>query len=609
MYPDMFDYQAYLKTLPTDPGVYQMYNAQDEIIYVGKARNLKNRVSSYFRQTDILPKTRALVQQIAKIEIIVTHSDSEALILESNLIKKYRPRYNVLFRDDKSYPYLCLSAHADYPSLTFYRGRKKEKGQFFGPYPSSIAVRESLNLMQKLFKLRQCQDSFFRNRNRPCLQYQIKRCTAPCVGYVTPKQYGEDVAHALLFLQGKNEQIIDDLVNNMNEAAATLNYELAAHYRDQIASIRHVQEKQYVAADGENVDVIAVTSLHGASVVQVLSFREGRLLGNKAYFPKTPPDTTEDEILIAFLPQYYLNPQVGRTVPKQVLINRELEEQYLLEQSLTTYANYKVSLANKVRGQRARWLQLAEQNAKLAIAGHLAEKTTIYGRLEALQEILQLDSLPERIECFDISHTSGEATIGACVVYTMQGPLKSDYRRFSIEGVTPGDDYAAMYQALLRRYKRLKTEEGKLPDVVLIDGGKGQLLQAEKVFEELQIAGVMLIGVAKGTTRKPGLETLFIAGQTKALQLSPDAIALHLIQEIRDEAHRFAIIGHRAKRAKKHTTSMLEAIPGIGAKRRRALIQHFGGWQGVKNAGKEEIARVSGISRAMADKIYEALRD
>ena len=605
----MFDYQAYLKTLPTDPGVYQMYNAQDEIIYVGKARNLKNRVSSYFRQTDILPKTRALVQQIAKIEIIVTHSDSEALILESNLIKKYRPRYNVLFRDDKSYPYLCLSAHADYPSLTFYRGRKKEKGQFFGPYPSSIAVRESLNLMQKLFKLRQCQDSFFRNRNRPCLQYQIKRCTAPCVGYVTPKQYGEDVAHALLFLQGKNEQIIDDLVNNMNEAAATLNYELAAHYRDQIASIRHVQEKQYVAADGENVDVIAVTSLHGASVVQVLSFREGRLLGNKAYFPKTPPDTTEDEILIAFLPQYYLNPQVGRTVPKQVLINRELEEQYLLEQSLTTYANYKVSLANKVRGQRARWLQLAEQNAKLDIAGHLAEKTTIYGRLEALQEILQLDSLPERIECFDISHTSGEATIGACVVYTMQGPLKSDYRRFSIEGVTPGDDYAAMYQALLRRYKRLKTEEGKLPDVVLIDGGKGQLLQAEKVFEELQIAGVMLIGVAKGTTRKPGLETLFIAGQTKALQLSPDAIALHLIQEIRDEAHRFAIIGHRAKRAKKHTTSMLEAIPGIGAKRRRALIQHFGGWQGVKNAGKEEIARVSGISRAMADKIYEALRD
>lgn len=609
MYPNMFDYQAYLKTLPTDPGVYQMYSAQDEIIYVGKARNLKNRVSSYFRQTDILPKTRALVQQITKIEIIVTHSDSEALILESNLIKKYRPRYNVLFRDDKSYPYLCLSSHADYPSLTFYRGRKKEKGQFFGPYPSSIAVRESLNLMQKLFKLRQCQDSFFRNRNRPCLQYQIKRCTAPCVGYVTPKQYGEDVAHALLFLQGKNEQIIDDLVNNMNEAATTLNYELAAHYRDQIASIRHVQEKQYVAADGENVDVIAVTSLHGANVVQVLSFREGRLLGNKAYFPKTPPDTTEDEILVAFLPQYYLNPQVGRIVPKQVLINRELEEQGLLEQSLTSYANYKVSLASKVRGQRARWLQLAEQNANLAIAGHLAEKTTIYGRLEALQEVLQLDNLPERIECFDISHTSGEATIGACVVYTTQGPLKSDYRRFSIEGVTPGDDYAAMYQALLRRYKKLKTEEAKLPDVVLIDGGKGQLLQAEKVFEELQIVGVMLIGVAKGTTRKPGLETLFIAGQTKALQLSPDAIALHLIQEIRDEAHRFAIIGHRAKRAKKHTTSMLETIPGIGAKRRRALIQHFGGWQGVKNASKEEIARVSGISRAMAGKIYEALRD
>ncbi|MDF2867708.1 MAG: uvrC [Gammaproteobacteria bacterium] len=605
----MFDYHAYLKTVPTDPGVYQMYNTQEEIIYIGKARNLKNRVSSYFRQTDIMPKTRALVQQIAKIETIVTHSDSEALILESNLIKKYRPRYNVLFRDDKSYPYLCLSQHTDYPSLTFYRGRKKEKGQFFGPYPSSIAVRETLNLMQKLFKLRQCQDSFFRNRNRPCLQYQIKRCTAPCVDYITPQQYQEDVRHALLFLQGKNEQIIDDLVNNMNAAATALNYELAAHYRDQIASIRHVQEKQYVTADGENVDVIAVSSLHGSSVVQVLAFREGRLLGNKAYFPKTPPDTTEEEILGAFLPQYYLNPNIGRLVPKQVLINHDLQEQALLEQSLSAYANYKVNLASKVRGQRARWLQLAEQNAKLAIAAHLAEKTTVYGRLEALQEILQLDSLPERIECFDISHTSGEATIGACVVYTTQGPLKSDYRRFNIEGVAPGDDYAAMYQALLRRYKRLKTEDSKLPEVVLIDGGKGQLQQAEKVFEELQIAGVMLIGVAKGTTRKPGLETLFIAGQATALQLSPDSMALHLIQEIRDEAHRFAIIGHRAKRAKKHTASMLETIPGVGAKRRRSLIQHFGGWQGVKNASKEEIARVEGISRAMADKIYEALRD
>jgi excinuclease ABC subunit C len=609
IYFSMFDYQAYLKTVPTDPGVYQMYNAQDEIIYVGKARNLKNRVSSYFRQTDIVPKTRVLVQQITKIETIVTHSDSEALILESTLIKKYRPRYNVLFRDDKSYPYICLSSHPDFPSLTFYRGRKKEKGQFFGPYPSSMAVRETLNLMQKLFKLRQCQDSFYNNRTRPCLQYQIKRCTAPCVDYVTPAQYQADVKHALLFLQGKNEQIIDDLVARMNEAATALDYELAAHYRDQIASIRHVQEKQYVVADGENVDVIAACSQHGAMVVQVLSYREGRLLGNKAYFPKIPPDTTEQEVLIAFLPQYYLNQKVGRAIPKQVIVNQVLEEQNLFEKSLSDYANYKVSLAYNVRGPRARWLQLAEQNAKLALAAHLVEKTTVYGRLEALQEALQLDSLPERIECFDISHTSGEATIGSCVVYTTQGSLKSDYRRFSIEGITPGDDYAAMHQALLRRYKRLKIEEAKLPDVVLIDGGKGQLQQAEKVFEDLQIVGVVLVGVAKGTTRKPGLETLFIAGQAKSLQLSADSIALHLIQEIRDEAHRFAIIGHRAKRAKKHTTSMLETIPGVGAKRRRALIQHFGGWQGVKNASKEEIARVSGISRAIADKIYEALHD
>lgn len=603
----MFDFVVYLKTVTTDPGVYQMYNAQGEIIYVGKARNLKNRLTSYFRQGDVAPKTRVLVQQIAKIETIATHSDSEALILESNLIKKYRPRYNVLFRDDKSFPYIYISDDKDYPSLTFYRGRKRGKGRFFGPYPSSLAVRETLNLMQKLFKLRHCQDGFFRNRTRPCLQYQIKRCTAPCVAYISPEQYQESVRHALLFLQGKNEQIIDDLIHNMNEAAKDLHYELAAQYRDQIASIRHIQEKQYVAGDEKEVDVIAAVSLHGAIVVQVLSFREGRLLGNKAYFPKVPADTTEEEVLTAFLSQYYLDSKVGRVVPKKIIINKTIEEQVLLQESLSGYANYKVSLTSKVRGERARWLQLAEQNAKLAIAAHLAEKTTIYGRLETLQEVLQLDSLPERIECFDISHTSGEATIGACVVYTLQGPLKSDYRRFNIEGMTPGDDYAAMYQALLKRYKKLKTDEAKLPDIVLIDGGKGQLQQAEKVFEELQIAGVVLVGVAKGTTRKPGLETLFIAGQTNPLQLNSDSIALHLIQEIRDEAHRFAIMGHRAKRAKKHTTSQLETIPGVGAKRRRALIQHFGGWQGVKNASKEELARVAGISHSMAEKIYEAL--
>lgn len=602
----MFDYQAYLKTIPTDPGVYQMYNAEGEIIYVGKARNLKNRVSSYFRQQDIAPKTRALVQQIANIETIVTQSDNEALILESNLIKKHRPRYNVLFRDDKSFPYIHVSDD-EYPSLMFYRGRKKGKGHFFGPYPSSLAVRESLNLMQKLFKLRQCQNTFFRNRTRPCLQYQIKRCTAPCVGYITPEQYQESVNHALLFLQGKNEQVIEALVQKMNEAAKALNYEQAGQYRDQIASIRHVQEKQYVAADGENADVIASANVHGAIVVQVLSFREGRLLGNKAYFPKVPPDTTEEEVLVAFIPQYYLNPTVGRLVPKQVIVNQTLEDKTWMEQSLSDYAGYKVSLASNVRGPRARWLQMAEQNAKLALAAHLAEKTTVYGRLEAVQEAFQLESLPERIECFDISHTSGEATIGACVVYTLQGALKSDYRRFNIEGVTPGDDYAAMHQALLRRYKRLKMEEARLPDIVLIDGGKGQLQQAEKVFEDLQITGVLLVGVAKGTTRKPGLETLFIAGQTIPLHLKPDSMALHLIQEIRDEAHRYAIMGHRAKRAKQHNTSMLETIPGIGAKRRRALIQHFAGWQGVKNASKEELAKVEGISRAMAEKIYEAL--
>jgi excinuclease ABC subunit C len=602
----MFDFKTYLKTVPVDPGVYQMFNAQDEIIYVGKARNLKNRVSSYFRKQDTAPKTRALVRQINKIEIIVTQSDSEALILESNLIKKYRPRYNVLFRDDKSYPYIYLSEHRDFPSLQYYRGRKRTKGEFYGPYPSSLAVREALNLMQKLFKLRQCQDSFFRNRTRPCLQYQIKRCTAPCVNYINPEQYQADVQHARLFLQGKNKEIIDQLVAKMNVSAQEHDYERAALYRDQITSIRHVQEKQYVAGDEQNVDVIACICLHGMVVVQILSYREGRLQGNKAYFPKVPADTLQEEVLTAFLPQYYLNPAVGRLVPKEVIVNRSLVERDWLERSLSEYAAHKVSLAMKVRGPRARWVEMAEQNARLALSAHLAEKTTIYSRLESLQEALKLNSLPERIECFDISHTSGEATIGACVVYSSQGPLKSDYRRFNIEGVNPGDDYGAMRQALLRRYKRLKTEEAKMPDVVLIDGGKGQLQQAKDVFEELQIAGVLLVGVAKGTTRKPGLETLIFEDHT-TLHLKSDSLALHLIQEIRDEAHRYAIIGHRAKRAKTHSGSLLETIPGIGAKRRRALIQHFGGWQGLKNASREEIAKVEGISRAMAEKIYEAV--
>jgi len=601
----MFDYQAYLKTVPTDPGVYQMFNAEEEVIYVGKARNLKNRLSSYFRQQDQLPKTRALVRQIAKIETVVTQSDNEALILESNLIKKYRPRYNVLFRDDKSYPYIHLSDDK-FPSLMFYRGRKKGKGHFFGPYPSSLAVRETLNLMQKLFKLRQCQNSFFRNRTRPCLQYQIKRCTAPCVDYISPAKYREDVDHALLFLQGKNEQVLSALVQKMQAAANELNYELAGQYRDQIASIRHIQERQYVTGNEQNIDVIASVCLHGMVAVQILLFREGRLQGNKAYFPKVPADTTEEDVLAAFLPQYYLNPEVGRLVPKQVLLNRQLEEHDWLERSLSEYAGYKVNLAMRVRGQRARWVEMAQQNARLALNAHLAQKTTIYTRLEALQEALNLNSLPERIECFDISHTGGNSTIGACVVYSTQGPLKSDYRRFNIENVTPGDDYAAMRQALLRRYKRLKIEEAKMPDVVLIDGGKGQLKQAKDVFEELQIAGVMLVGVAKGTTRKPGLETLLIADDDRTLYLNPDSLALHLIQEVRDEAHRYAIIGHRAKRAKKQTSSLLDEIPGIGPKRRRNLIQHFGGWQGLKNASKEEIARVEGISQALAEKIYEA---
>jgi excinuclease ABC subunit C len=601
---DSFDYKAFLKTLTTRPGVYRMLDAEGTVIYVGKAKNLKRRVSSYFSRHDSSPKTRSMVSRIRNIEIAVTNTENEALLLENNLIKALRPRYNILLRDDKSYPYIYLSDD-EFPRLSLHRGRRSKKGRYFGPYPSAAAVRESLNLLQKLFPVRQCEESFYRNRQRPCLQYQIKRCSGPCVELIDRESYREDVRHAVMFLEGKDNAIIDELVRKMEAASAALDFERAARYRDQIANLRRVQEKQFVMGGGGDLDVIAVALKDGVGCVQVFFIRNGRNLGNKSYFPQHTAEADSAEILAAFISQYYLGGS-EHPIPGEILISEHLPEQALLEQVLSEQAERKVSLSDRLRGDRARWLQLARTNAEQALSSHLATRQNIINRFEALREALGLDELPQRIECFDISHTMGEATVASCVVFDTNGAVKSDYRRFNIEGITPGDDYAAMEQALTRRFKRLKEGEGKYPDILLIDGGKGQLRQAEKVLEELQVIGVILIGVAKGPTRKPGLEQLILSGHSTPIILPPDSPALHLIQQVRDEAHRFAITGHRQRRAKARRTSSLEGIPGLGPKRRQQLLRQFGGLQEVARAGVEDLMVIKGISRKLAQSIYDA---
>ncbi len=597
-----FDPKAFVKTLTSRPGVYRMLNAAGDVIYVGKARNLSKRVGSYFARTVTSPKTRALVAHIAAIDVTVTRTEGEALLLENNLIKELKPRYNILLRDDKSYPHIFLSADR-FPRITFHRGAKRAKGRYFGPFPNSGAVRETLNTLQKLFRVRQCEESFFKNRSRPCLQYQIKRCSAPCVEMVSAEEYARDVNHAVLFLEGKNRQVIDELVKRMEAASAALEFEAAARYRDQIASLRRIQEKQYVTGGGGgDVDVIASAVRNGVGCVQVFYIRAGRNLGNKTFFPKHTEGAGEADLLGAFLPQYYL----GRYVPQEILVNHPLDGQELIETVLGEQAGRRVTIAHKVRAERARWVAMAQTNVEDALARQLLNKAGMRQRYEALQEALRLDDLPQRLECFDISHTMGEATVASCVVFDAEGPLKSDYRRFNIEGITPGDDYAAMSQALNRRYTKLKKGEGKLPDILFIDGGKGQIGAAAAVLEELQVTGVLMVGIAKGPDRKPGLETLFLSPSGEAIILPADSPALHLIQQIRDEAHRFAITGHRQRRAKARSKSPLEGIAGVGAKRRRDLLNQFGGWQEVTRAGVDDLARVKGISRALAQRIYDA---
>ena len=596
----LFDHKKFLSTLTHRPGVYRMIGAEGQVLYVGKAKDLAKRVSSYFTRASN-KRIALMVSQIANIEITVTHTEAEALILENNLIKTHKPRYNVLLRDDKSYPYIFLSAD-EFPRLGFHRGARSHKGRYFGPYPSSGAVRETLKLLQKLFPVRQCEDSYYANRSRPCLQYQIERCTAPCVGFVTPERYAQDVRDIELFLDGRASDVVDRWVDKMEKAAESLEYEEAAKLRDQIAALKTVQEKQYVSGERGDLDIVAVAAKQGVACIQLFLVRHGHNLGNKTLYPRTGEGANESELISAFIAQHYLD----KAVPAEILVNVEPEDRDVLQESLTTQSGRKVRITNSPRGDRARWLRMAQTNAKMAVEARLATSAASGQRMEALQTALELDELPRRMECFDISHTGGSQTVASCVVFQDGAPLNSDYRRFNIKGVTPGDDYAAMQQALQRRYKRLLTGEGQMPDILLIDGGKGQLSAAREILSDVGVADLMLLGVAKGADRRPGLESLFLLGRDEALILPSNSPALHLVQHIRDEAHRFAITGHRQRRAKAKRTSPLEEIPGIGAKRRQRLLKHFGGLQGLARAGSEDIAKVEGISAKLAQDVYVA---
>ncbi|WP_105168661.1 excinuclease ABC subunit UvrC [Pseudoalteromonas sp. T1lg23B] len=603
----VFDHKAFLKTLSTEPGVYRMYDDEHQVIYVGKAKNLKKRVSSYFRANIPDSKTRVLVSNICNIEVTLTNTETEALLLENNLIKKYQPRYNILLRDDKSYPYIFLSGHK-HPRLAFHRGARKYKGEYFGPFPSSAAVSESLRLMQKIFPVRQCEDVYYRARSRPCLQYQLKRCSAPCVGKVSDEDYFDQVDLVRQFLNGKSQQVIAKLVARMETASMALNFELAAKYRDQIALLRQMQEQQSIAGNFAEMDVIGFVQQNGLCAIHMLMIREHKVLGTKTYFPKVPKDSLQDEILTSFIGQYYLSGGTHSRIAKEIILPFALQEQEELACALSEVAQRKVIFRAQVRSERAQYLALANKNALNSITVKQSAQDSINKRYALLKEALQMSDI-QRMECFDISHTMGENTVASCVVFDAQGPNNKEYRRYNVTGVTPGDDYAAMDFALNKRYGKLQ-DETKVPDVIFIDGGKGQLGRAEAFFADWSLDKLpLLVGVAKGTSRKPGLETLLIDGGRRTVNLDSDSPALHLIQHIRDESHRFAIAGHRNKRQKQRTQSVLEEIEGVGLKRRQALLKYLGGMQGVKSASIHQLKQVPGISPKTAEKIFNHLHD
>jgi excinuclease ABC subunit C len=598
-----FDAKVFVDSLPGRPGVYRMLDADGQILYAGKARNLKSRVASYFQASNVQPKVQALIAKTVNMEVTITNSDTEALLLEYNLIKKHRPRFNVVLRDDKSFPYLHLDTKHEFPRLNFYRGSRKEPGKYFGPYPSAGAVRETLQQLQKLFRIRNCDDAYFANRSRPCLQYQIQRCTAPCVGLVSKEHYARDVGAAIKVLEGRNDEVSEDLGQRMEAAAGRLDFEEAAQLRDQLAKLKVIQAQQIVTAGADHdADVIAIAAVNGEYCVALMFVRAGRSLGSTTFFPKAP-FAELPEVLAAFVMQYYLE----RDAPAEIIVEQEFDEMQLLESTLAERSSHKVRICSSVRGIRARWLEMTRNNAEQALTMRRLARAGIESSLEDLREAFDLEEAPNRLECFDISHTAGTDTVASCVVFGMEGPLKSEYRRFNISGIQPGDDYAAMYQALTRRYKRIRDGEIAKPDVLLIDGGKGQLAEAAKVLGELGVEGITLMGVAKGVDRRAGQEQLFLLGQDTPTILPPDSRALHLIQRVRDEAHRFAIAGHRRKRAKRHSQSILETIPGLGPVKRRELLKQFGGLQGILRAGIDDFIQIRGLGRELAQVIYEHL--
>jgi len=633
-----FDHKTFLKQLTQRPGIYQMFGENGDVLYVGKAKNLRKRVSSYFRRTGLAPKTQALVRRIANIDVTVTQTEIEALLLEQNLIKQNRPPFNILLRDDKSYPYIFLSDRDQYPQLSFHRGSKRRKGSYYGPFPSVSAVRESMGFLQKIFRVRQCEDSFFKNRSRPCLQYQIDRCTGPCVDLITPDDYQRDVRHTQMFLEGKSDKLIRELEGDMDQASRQLAFERAGVIRDQISALRKIQAEQIVESGSGNIDVLAAYQEGDQGCVHVLYIRHGRILGSRSFYPKVPLATSAAEILVNFVPQYYLRDGARGDFPREIILNEKIEESELLEDTISKLAGHRINLKYRGRSTRRQWIELAENTARQNLNNRIASKQNTLQRFESLQALLKLEELPERLECFDISHSSGEATVASCVVFDTNGPLKSDYRRLNIKGITAGDDYAAMEQALTRRYTRLQKGEGKLPDVLLIDGGKGQLGRAISVLAELGVVGVHLVGVAKGKTRKAGFETLLLPNSNskpfsvpsssnlqsqtsdnqypeadenryKELPVDTESPALLLIQNIRDEAHRFAITGHRQRRDKKRRLSTLEGIAGVGPKRRRELLRFFGGAKEVERASIVELMRVPGINKKVAEAIYSRLHN
>ncbi|ELE8119542.1 excinuclease ABC subunit UvrC [Vibrio fluvialis] len=605
-----FDSISFLKTVTNQPGVYRMYNTEAEVIYVGKAKDLKKRLSSYFRKKIDSEKTRALVSHIDKIDVTVTHTETEALILEHNYIKQYLPKYNVLLRDDKSYPYIFISGHR-HPRLSMHRGAKKRKGEYFGPYPDSGAVRETLHLIQKIFPVRQCEDTVYSNRARPCLMYQIGRCAGPCVStIISDDDYAELVNYVRLFLQGKDKQVLEILIEKMEKASVTLRFEDAAKFRDQIQAIRRVQEQQFVSEDSmDDMDVLGFAQEKGIACIHILMIRQGKVLGSRSHFPKIPQNTSQEEVFESFLSQYYLSHNEARTIPSRIILNEGLlVDAKPMQDALAQLAGRKVTFHVNPTGTRGRYLKLSNTNALTAITTKINHKMTINQRFKALQDELGIENIL-RMECFDISHTMGESTIASCVVFNQEGPVKQEYRRYNITGITGGDDYAAMGQVLERRYGK-QLDVDKIPDIIFIDGGKGQLNRAHEIMTQCWQdwpKRPRLIGIAKGVTRKPGLETL-ITIDGDEFHLPSDAPALHLIQHIRDESHNHAIAGHRAKRGKTRRTSALEGIEGVGPKRRQALLKYMGGLQELKRATVEEIAKVPGISHSLAEIIYQTLK-